>query len=83
MNVSAQLYQLQEGAMPCGNSVRYGVRKNPVVLLGLELRKVKGSSFWWMALGMMFLISAWSGTAFMKRGRKRQSNFADNDLGCG
>lgn len=67
MNVSAQLYQLQEGAMPCGNSVRYGVRKNPVVLLGLELRKVKGSSFWWMALGMMFLISAWSGTAFMKR----------------
>lgn len=39
----------------------------PLVLLSMELRKLKGSSFWWMALGMIALVSAWSGLAFMKR----------------
>ena len=38
-----------------------------LVLLSMELRKLKGSSFWWMALGMIALVSAWSGLAFMKR----------------
>nr|WP_257790198.1 ABC transporter permease [Bifidobacterium asteroides] len=33
----------------------------------MELRKLKGSSFWWMALGMIVLVSSWSGLAFMKR----------------
>ncbi|MDF7665290.1 ABC transporter permease [Bifidobacterium sp. ESL0745] len=33
----------------------------------MELRKLKGSSFWWMAAGMALLVSAWSGAAFMKR----------------
>ncbi|WEV59612.1 ABC transporter permease [Bifidobacterium sp. ESL0728] len=33
----------------------------------MELRKLKGSSFWWMAAGMALLTSAWSGAAFMKR----------------
>ena len=37
------------------------------VLLSMELRKLKGSSFWWMALGMIVLVSSWSGLAFMKR----------------
>ena len=37
------------------------------VLLSMELRKLKGSSFWWMALGMIALVSSWSGLAFMKR----------------
>ena len=37
------------------------------VLLSMELRKLKGSSFWWMALGMIALVSAWSGLAFIKR----------------
>ena len=40
---------------------------NPLVLVGMELRKLKGSSFGWMALGMIALVSAWSGLAFMKR----------------
>ena len=38
-----------------------------LTLLSMELRKLKGSSFWWMALGMIALVSAWSGLAFMKR----------------
>ena len=38
-----------------------------LVLLSMELRKLKSSSFWWMALGMIALVSAWSGLAFMKR----------------
>ena len=38
-----------------------------LVLLSMELRKLKGSSFWWMALGMIALVSSWSGLAFMKR----------------
>ncbi|WEV74550.1 ABC transporter permease [Bifidobacterium sp. ESL0798] len=33
----------------------------------MELHKLKGSSFWWMASGMALLTSAWSGAAFMKR----------------
>ncbi|WEV68837.1 ABC transporter permease [Bifidobacterium sp. ESL0775] len=33
----------------------------------MELRKLKGSSFWWMAAGMALLTSAWAGAAFMKR----------------
>ena len=37
------------------------------VLLSMELRKLKGSSFWWMALGMIALVSSWSGLAFIKR----------------
>ncbi|OZG48776.1 ABC transporter permease [Bombiscardovia coagulans] len=39
----------------------------PGVLLALEVRKLKGSSFWWMAFGMMFLVSAWAAFAFIKR----------------
>ena len=38
-----------------------------LVLLSMELHKLKGSSFWWMALGMIALVSAWSGLAFIKR----------------
>ena len=38
-----------------------------LVLLSIELRKLKGSSFWWMVLGMIALVSAWSGLAFIKR----------------
>lgn len=41
--------------------------RSRLVLLSMELRKLKGSSFWWMALGMIALVSAWSGLAFMKR----------------
>ncbi|WEV68028.1 ABC transporter permease [Bifidobacterium sp. ESL0769] len=37
------------------------------IAIRMELRKLKGSSFWWMAAGMALLTSAWSGTAFMKR----------------
>ena len=38
-----------------------------LTLLSMELHKLKGSSFWWMALGMIALVSAWSGLAFIKR----------------
>ncbi|KFF31504.1 ABC transporter permease [Bifidobacterium bombi] len=37
------------------------------VLLALEVRKLKGSSFWWMASAMVAMVCAWSGLAFMKR----------------
>lgn len=40
---------------------------SPFTLARLELLKVRGSSFWWMLLGMMLLVSAWAGMAFMKR----------------
>ncbi|NEG70277.1 ABC transporter permease [Bifidobacterium choloepi] len=40
---------------------------NPCTLVRLELLKVRGSSFWWMVLGMILLVSAWAGMAFMKR----------------
>lgn len=40
---------------------------DPLTLARLELLKVRGSSFWWMWLGMLLLVSAWSGMAFMKR----------------
>lgn len=51
----------RRAARPCvkGNS--------PFALTRLELRKIKGSSFWWMALGMLLLVSAWAGMAFAKR----------------
>ena len=38
-----------------------------LVLISMELHKLKGSSFWGMALGMIALVSAWSGLAFIKR----------------
>ena len=38
-----------------------------LTMLSMELHKLKGSSFWWMALGMIALVSAWSGLAFIKR----------------
>lgn len=40
---------------------------SPFTLARLELLKVRGSSFWWMLLGMTLLVSAWAGMAFMKR----------------
>lgn len=39
----------------------------PLARVVLEVRKLKGSSYWWMALGMILLVSTWSGMAFMKR----------------
>lgn len=44
-----------------------------LVLLSMELHKLKGSSFWWMALGMIALVSAWSGLAFIKRAESANS----------
>ncbi|PLS26414.1 ABC transporter permease [Bifidobacterium parmae] len=40
---------------------------DPFTLTRLELLKLCGSSFSWMWLGMMLLVSAWSGMVFMKR----------------
>lgn len=39
---------------------------DPFTLARMELLKVRGSSFWWMWLGMVLLVSAWAGMAFMK-----------------
>ena len=50
-----------------GKSPRSSHPGGLLVLLSMELRKLKGSSFWWMALGMIALVSAWSGLAFIKR----------------
>ncbi|MFR5301888.1 MAG: ABC transporter permease [Bifidobacterium scardovii] len=40
---------------------------DPFTLARMELLKVRGSSFWWMWLGMVLLVSAWAGMAFAKR----------------
>lgn len=39
----------------------------PLMLIFMEMRKLKGSSFWWMIIGMITLVSLWSGFAVMKR----------------
>nr|WP_273399851.1 ABC transporter permease [Bifidobacterium indicum] len=38
-----------------------------LMLISMEVRKMKGSSFWWMIIGMITLVSLWSGFALMKR----------------
>ena len=40
---------------------------SPFILISMEVRKMKGSSFWWMLIGMITLVSLWSGFAVMKR----------------
>ena len=50
-----------------GKSPRSSHPGGLLTLLPIELHNLKGSSFWWMALGMIALVSAWSGLAFMKR----------------
>lgn len=40
---------------------------NPLMLISMEVRKLKGSSFWWMIIGMITMVSLWSGFAVMKR----------------
>lgn len=40
---------------------------SPLMLISMEVRKTKGSSFWWMIIGMVTLVSLWSGFALMKR----------------
>lgn len=40
---------------------------SPLMLTSMEVRKLKGSSFWWMIIGMITLVSLWSGFAVMKR----------------
>lgn len=40
---------------------------SPLMLISIEVRKMKGSSFWWMIIGMITLVSLWSGFALMKR----------------
>lgn len=40
---------------------------SPLMLISIEVLKMKGSSFWWMIIGMITLVSLWSGFAVMKR----------------
>lgn len=40
---------------------------DPLILARLELLKIRGSSFPWIWLGMLLLVSAWAGMAFVKR----------------
>lgn len=40
---------------------------SPLMLISIEVRKTKGSSFWWMIIGMVTQVSLWSGFALMKR----------------
>ncbi|MBT1162714.1 MULTISPECIES: ABC transporter permease [Bifidobacterium] len=54
-------------AGPRRTSSHRAKRGGPLTLARLELLKVRGSSFWWMWLGMALLVSAWSGMAFMQR----------------
>ena len=64
---SVESFSMRPEEFRLGKPPRSSHPGRPLILLSMELRKLKGSSFWWMALGMIALVSAWSGLAFMKR----------------
>ena len=64
---SVESFSMRPNEFRSGKPPRSSHPGGLLVLLSMELRKLKGSSFWWMALSMIALVSAWSGLAFIKR----------------
>lgn len=58
------LKSVEPGKHGGAGAIRSG---SPLMLISMEVRKLKSSSFWWMIIGMITLVSLWSGFAVIKR----------------